>query len=904
MGLVVLPPLLVLVVLAVAVIAPQLGRSSDARDDQRRVRIAELAMQYSDELEVEQGLSARRITNETPELLAELAEQRTASDAAAARFLDVADQVDGLVEQTGPEVAELATAAPEVLAGLRTRLDDGQLNLEVALREYAEQLDAVDALTVALVFETTDATLLRRATALTAQLNGKRELSAALNRVAGRLEATGLIARDFAQFQNDYEDSLDAYDRFLATTDTEGAAVLEQIRSVPEVATIDVEAERIIDAGAAGDPYNVNAADWWRLSLSALGAYDRLDDGEFTRYLALATDEASDARRSAALFAAATVIGAVLAAAFAFLLGRSLSRRLQQVTDSAHHIAVDRLPEVLESLRNPTPEALAGAIPKVETTSTDEIGSLAESFNTVLRTSVETSIEHSARRAETLTNLLVNLGRRNQALLERQLQLIDTLEAREQDPTLLDGLFKLDHMVTRQRRNAESLLVLAGSRRSRAWSEPVPVSDVIRGAISEVADMGRVTFEMPPGHDLLVSGAHAVDLSHLLAELIENATSYSNPSTQVQLRVQRNGMHVRVWVIDSGVGMSDDEVVAANLRVADPPDIDELSTDQVGFQVIGRLARRLDARVRLQTNPVGGIAAAVDLPPAVFEPLTSDLPIVAVAEAETRAAAAVADPVSIVSDDQVLADLTAASEDDYELPELEVPAPRVVVRPAPAELPQRRRGAALADDAAPPPPAESSAEPVEPADRPADVGVAVDGATGEPDVVPAVTNGHGPEPLDAGAPLDPSLPRRVRSAPAAVVTPLFDRAAPAPVEPTVRVEPVAPLVAPAASPPERVPVAAAPALDRTAPNGTAPNGTGPAAPAALTADGLTRRTPGAAIGGSGPAADAELGLFRRLATPRDPSTDDPADRLRVLRAFSRGVDEARSDDPATRTDDR
>ncbi|MEZ5255595.1 MAG: ATP-binding protein [Ilumatobacteraceae bacterium] len=223
-------------------------------------------------------------------------------------------------------------------------------------------------------------------------------------------------------------------------------------------------------------------------------------------------------------------------------------------------------------------------------------------------------------------------------------------------------------MVTRQRRNAESLLVLAGSRRSRAWSEAVQLSDVIRGSISEVADMGRVEFDLAPGNDLLVSGSAAVDLSHLLAELIENATSYSNPATSVQLRVQRSGVHVRIWVIDSGVGMSDSEMAAANERLLHPPEIDELSTDQVGFQVVGRLAQRLGATVHLQSNPVGGVAAGVDLSPSVFEPLTGDLPIVAEAEAEVLAASKrSADPASsqlpsLALDVGTLADLDAASE--------------------------------------------------------------------------------------------------------------------------------------------------------------------------------------------------------------------------------------------------
>jgi anti-sigma regulatory factor (Ser/Thr protein kinase) len=298
----------------------------------------------------------------------------------------------------------------------------------------------------------------------------------------------------------------------------------------------------------------------------------------------------------------------------------------------------NRLPEVLESLRHPTPEALAGALPQVAADKNDEIGQLANDFNVILRTSIETSLEHSQRQANTMTNLLVNLGRRNQSLIDRQLELIDVLESSEENPDLLESLFKLDHMVTRQRRNAESLLILAGSSRTRSWSASVPLSDVIRGAISEVADLSRVRFEVQPGNDLRLSGQYAVDLSHLLAELIENATLFSNPSTVVTIRVQRGPQQFRVWVIDSGVGMSEEELVSANQIVTLPPMIEELATDRVGFQVVGRLAQRFGVRVRIQNNPSGGVAASVDLPASMFDALNHDQPVVAEAESAIRAA--------------------------------------------------------------------------------------------------------------------------------------------------------------------------------------------------------------------------------------------------------------------------
>ncbi len=821
LALVVVPPLLVILILATAVVVPQLSQASGTRDDQERVQIALVAMQLLDELEIEQGLSARRVVNGTPDLIAELQAQRSNTDAARAAFVEAIDSVGSLAD--GPDGESLLEPVPlRAIDSVRVLIDRGDATVGTVIDNAVNQLDALTTVITTLVSQTEDSELLRRATAIGDQVLAKSFLATAVNRMAGRLEAQDLVTADYLRFQNSYQQADTFYDRFDATADAVGAAKLAEVQAVPEVATLAKEAERIIEAAQGEGTYVVKAADWWRVGSTAIAAYDELDDFVFDRYVGLAEEKTSDAQRNAIVTILASAFGAVLAGVLAWLLGRNLSRRLQQVTDSAHTIAVDRLPEVLESLRNPTPEALAGAIPKVETTSTDEIGSLADSFNTVLRTAVETSIEHSTKRAETLTNLLINLGRRNQALLERQLKLIDTLEATEQDPAVLDGLFRLDHMVTRQRRNAESLLVLAGSRRSRAWSEPVPISDVIRGAISEVADMGRVDFEIPPGHDLLVTGAHAVDLSHLLAELIENATSYSSPSTTVQVRVQRNGLHVRVWVIDSGVGMSDDELAGANAKVADPPDIDELTTDRVGFQVVGRLARRLNAEVRLQINPVGGVAAGVDLAPATFEPLTGDLPIVAVAEAETRAAAPQTSAPELVADDGMLADLESESAVADDLPTRRAALPEVS-----AELPRRGAGGTTDD-----------------------------------------------------------LPRRTPQSPAPTSTPLFGRSTPSSA-------PSEPVVAPVAAPPVTVvpvsePVAEAPVLPRRAPAPVAA-----VEPDAPTSSGLARRTPGAALSGSGAAAEADGGLFRRLPAATEPAEPDPTDRLRTLRAFSRGVDEAR-----------
>ena len=344
----------------------------------------------------------------------------------------------------------------------------------------------------------------------------------------------------------------------------------------------------------------------------------------FDDYVSIAEGIRSDARTATIAYAGVTIGAVIAAAAIALLLARSISRRLSTISSEAHSIASDRLPEVLDALRNPSAEALLGALPTVTADASDEIGLMAESFNTVLRTSVETSIAHSQRRAKTLTNILVNLGRRNQALIDRQLHLIDQLESSQRDPQLLQGLFALDHMITTMRRNAENLLVLASEAPARAWTDPVPVLDVIRGAAAEVQDLSRIHIDVSASDNKPVLGGYAVDLSHLLAELVDNSISFSPPATAVQVTAERGPMSIRIWVLDKGLGMTEDEFADANERVANPPDVDDLSTDRVGFQVVGRLARRLGVQVRFQNNPGGGVAVNVTIPISLFAEADQD----------------------------------------------------------------------------------------------------------------------------------------------------------------------------------------------------------------------------------------------------------------------------------------
>ena len=212
---------------------------------------------------------------------------------------------------------------------------------------------------------------------------------------------------------------------------------------------------------------------------------------------------------------------------------------------------------------------------------------------------------------------LVSIARRNQNLLGRTLGFISTLEQGERNPETLDNLFRLDHLTTRMRRNAQSLLVLAGAEPTRLWAPVVAIGDVVRAALSEVENYGQV--ELADLGDIGVHGQVASEVAHLLAELLENATSFSPPTSAVTVvgRAVPDGHQLAIF--DYGLGMTADELADANRRLNQVSSFDRESNKMLGFQVVARLAARHDIKVMLTTTPGGnGVTAIVRLPKAIL----------------------------------------------------------------------------------------------------------------------------------------------------------------------------------------------------------------------------------------------------------------------------------------------
>ncbi|GAA2594452.1 sensor histidine kinase [Streptomyces axinellae] len=372
--------------------------------------------------------------------------------------------------------------------------------------------------------------------------------------------------------------------------------------------------DAVIAAGPRSSTGPVSPERWHSAMNTALDDLDRLGKKAQDRY-----DEriAPVATRVLIQAAAAGVLGflAVLASlVISFRVGRGLIRDLNVLRKEANESAGVRLPSMMRRLA-------AGDQVDVETESPrlnyppDEMGQVGQALNTLQRAAVEAAVKQADMRRG-VSEVFVNLARRNQVLLHRQLTLLDAMERRTEDSDELADLFRIDHLTTRMRRHAEGLVILSGAAPARQWRKPVQLMDVVRAAVSEVEDYERIEVRRLPR--LAVDGGAVADLTHLIAELLENATVFSPPHTAVQVLGERvvNGFTLEIH--DRGLGMTAEALLDANLRLAETPEFELSDTDRLGLFVVSRLAQRQGVRVSLQPSPYGGTTAVVLIPGAVL----------------------------------------------------------------------------------------------------------------------------------------------------------------------------------------------------------------------------------------------------------------------------------------------
>ena len=361
---------------------------------------------------------------------------------------------------------------------------------------------------------------------------------------------------------------------------------------------------------------------WWTTKTAQIQDMRQVSNGPnglVEQIQGQANSLAQSALRSAEIVSIATLLLLLLVLLITTFVARSMIRPLRKLRADALEVAGSKLPEMVRRLSQSEGGDASAEIEPIGVNSTDEIGEVARAFDQVHREAVRLAADEAMLRGN-LNAMFVNLSRRSQSLIERQLSLIDNLEQTEQDADRLSSLFRLDHLATRMRRNSENLLVLAGHEAaSRRWSQPVPLVDVLRAAISEIEQYERVVLNVQPG--IQVIGQAVNDVVHLVAEIVENATTFSPEDTQVYVTGQPlTSGGVLLDITDNGVGISEQEMAHANWRLDNPPVVDVAVSRRMGLFVVGRLAARHGVRVRLRHAQSGGLTALIWLPESVAAP--------------------------------------------------------------------------------------------------------------------------------------------------------------------------------------------------------------------------------------------------------------------------------------------
>ncbi|MEU8183808.1 nitrate- and nitrite sensing domain-containing protein [Micromonospora sp. NPDC049044] len=539
-----------------------------------------------------------------------LAEQRERTDRAIAelrRRVDGEALRDAADDPLEARIDDLLTALAALPAG-RQFIDDRKVDRSGAIGLYSGMVTAAFQ-TFSAMATLNDPDLNRQALALTALGRSRELLGQSDALLAGALFAGRFAEGEHAQLVQAIGNQRWLTDNAVADLPESGRVAYQRLTESEAFTRLRTMQDALVAANRSGRP-PVDAAAW-QASYDAV--QQQLRDFELAEADGLTDRSVPMAVRILVRLAAAGVLGlvaVVVSVLVALRLGRTLVQRLSGVRTAALELAEHRLPDVVTRLRRGEQVDVAREAPPLEY-GHDEIGEVGRAFTEVQRTAVQAAVDEVTLRRG-LNEVFLNIARRSQSLVHRQLHLLDRMERRAEDPDELAELFQVDHLATRLRRHAEDLVILAGSAPGRGWRNPVAIVDLIRGAISEVEAYDRVdiTAAQPAG----VLGRAVGDVIHLLAELIENATAFSPPDTRVTVSGDQVANGYAVEITDQGLGMSAAALETANTRLASSPEFDPAQSARLGLFVVARLAARHGVRVRLRQSEQGGVIAVVLIP--------------------------------------------------------------------------------------------------------------------------------------------------------------------------------------------------------------------------------------------------------------------------------------------------
>jgi signal transduction histidine kinase len=600
-----LPVAAVLVLLGVITVI-EVDNYRNAAASARAVTLVLAVQDLVQELQTERGLTAGLLGGNVG-FKAELGPARKRVD-------DQRTKVEELIAPGGTAQDRVATAVAQLdgLAGVRAGTDAGAADRAPTFTFYTGRIAELSNVDYGLD-SSADPALRRGVSALGALGDAKESTAQERAFLNGVFSASGFNRGEFLQFvtmrsakdaalaeftRYATDTQLKARDYVLGTGAAQTAAYFEQV------------------ALNAGDGRNlqVNPQSWWSSQTTVLDDMRQLQQHVGSVIRARAATLQDQATTRMGLLIGAVILcfaGSVYLAAVA---SRSIARPLATLADEANRLAGEQLPEAVRRATAGDDDAPPPTV-RIPDGASDEVRLVADALDRVQATAYSLATEQAMLRRST-TESLANLGRRNQNLLRRQLGFITSLEREESDPTGLANLFELDHLATRMRRNAESLLVLVGAASPRQWSEPLPIADVIRAAVSEVEEYRRV--QLRRVDEALVAGAVVSGVAHMLAELVENGLAFSPPDADVEIQGRRIGDNYLIAITDQGIGMNRADLELANQRLRGEGDFITAPTRFLGHYVVGRLATDMDIDVQLAPSPVTGVTARIVLPPSIL----------------------------------------------------------------------------------------------------------------------------------------------------------------------------------------------------------------------------------------------------------------------------------------------
>ncbi len=591
---------------------------------QDRAEVGVLIVELANQLGHERSASAVYISdNADPARRSDELRQRMEEERDASR--DLQQTLTARLDDMGEVDTETATSRLtsmrsqlSTVEALRTEVDETRITVLPVVTKYRAITRSLAEFNQTMADETGDTDLRESVRTLTALSTARDQLSyetALMGHSLARNTMTGGVAEAIDSARARYESEIS---NFVQAASEEQRQIFDDNFTGLEVSQVSTMRMRVMyradrQDDLTGVTANDGPEDYREIADVALGRLQTVEEG-IAQGIAADANALRDEAMGRALIDL-LVVAAVLLAVFVLtsLVVRSLVRPLRSLEDGARRVAERDLPDAINRMQE------AGTVPEnvkvtpIEVDTHDEIGEVARAFDDVHRVALTLASDEAALRSN-VNAMFVNLSRRSQTLVERQLRLIDGLEQSEQDADRLSDLFQLDHLATRMRRNNENLLVLSGQDNTRKWAQPVPLVDVLRGAVSEVEQYERVNVRAPS--HISVLGRPVNDVIHLVAELVENATSFSPHDTEVLVSAKTldNG-GVQVDVTDSGIGMAPEDMAGINARLAAPPVIDVAVSRRMGLFVVSRLAHRHGVRLRLEEAHGGGTTAHVIFPP-------------------------------------------------------------------------------------------------------------------------------------------------------------------------------------------------------------------------------------------------------------------------------------------------